>query len=133
MSAPVALEAMDAAFRAVVLGPHHRMHWRIFGEAVPDEATGCLMWTGKTQKTGHGYFSFEGRKVLAHRMAYELAKGRVPRGFAVHHECLRPGCLRPEHLVALTPGQHLSVHRGRGAVVSLLPGATPLAGWVEVR
>ena len=63
-----------------------------------DQATGCVNWTGALMSTGYGQFSFRGRKYLAHRVAYEFAKGQIPDGLVVMHACDNPRCCNPEHL-----------------------------------
>ena len=65
-----------------------------------DEETGCWAWTGGKDKDGYGVFSFGSRKEgnkRAHRVAYELWNGAIPKGYWVLHKC-RNKCVNPEHL-----------------------------------
>jgi hypothetical protein len=61
---------------------------------------GCWLWTGGKQPGGYGIFSYgsklEGSK-LAHRVAYEIWKGPIPKGMWVLHTC-RNKCVNPGHL-----------------------------------
>ena len=45
-----------------------------------------------------------------HRIAYESQHGPVPEGMHVHHTCGNKLCVSPEHLVALTAGEHFRMH-----------------------
>lgn len=66
------------------------------------ECNGCLRWT--KGKTGQGYGSFyvNGRRVLAHRFAYELDVGPIPEYHQVDHVrargCRHRDCVKTAHL-----------------------------------
>jgi len=58
----------------------------------------CWLWTGP-QASGYGQLFFQGRKQVAHRIAWQLAHGAVPSdGQCVLHRCDVPLCVRPSHL-----------------------------------
>ena len=86
--------------------------------AEPEPNSGCWLWLGApNQKTGYGQAKFCGRKVDAHRLAWEFTHGLVPSGLSVLHRCDVRTCVRPEHLFL---GTHLDNMRdmnfkGRGA------------------
>lgn len=62
-------------------------------------STGCLEWTGHSNEKGYGQISFEGRLVMTHRLAWELANGPIPDGLLVRHfACDNPPCCEPTHL-----------------------------------
>lgn len=77
----------------------------------------CLMWTGSALASGYGQTSYKGRKDLAHRVAFEIAKGPIPPGMCVCHSCDNPPCIEPSHLWIGTHADntHDAVNKGRMA------------------
>jgi hypothetical protein len=80
-------------------------------------------------KDGYGKFQVtlggdRQRSVRAHRYAFELEHGRVPIG-VLRHQCDRPRCVRPDHLVEGTQAQNRAdtVVRGREPRGSTKPNA----------
>jgi hypothetical protein len=60
---------------------------------------GCWPWLAATDKDGYGRFELPGhRQATAHRFAYEIAVGPIPKGQSVLHHCDNPSCVRPDHL-----------------------------------
>jgi len=53
---------------------------------------GCLEWTGCTDDDGYGRIYANGKHVLVHRLAWELAHGPIPEGLEVCHHCDNPPC-----------------------------------------
>ena len=68
--------------------------------AIPE--AGCWIWTGSAKNQfGHGAFKIGARKtkvVYAHRQAWEMYVGPIPRGMCVLHRCDVPACVNPHHL-----------------------------------
>lgn len=63
-----------------------------------DVVTGCFLWTGYRDKDGYGLITVLGKTQYAHRLAYELAYGAIPRKMCVCHKCDIPACVNPQHL-----------------------------------
>lgn len=97
----------------------------------------CWVWTAATNEKGYGAFApSSGRRVLAHRYAYETFVGPIPDGLVVKHSCDNPPCVNPLHLSTGTQAENLAeaVARGRNRGTSrpgvLNPAARLTAGIV---
>ena len=68
---------------------------------------GCWEWQGARRKSGYGSFAVkreDGRwtYTTAHRAAYQDQVGPIPTGWEVDHLCRNRGCVRPDHLEAVS-------------------------------
>ena len=78
---------------------------------IESSTDGCWNWLGARSSQGsYPGFWVDGNFVYAHRFAYEQAYGEIPAGFHVHHSCGNRACVRPEHLIALSPEEHRARH-----------------------
>ncbi len=60
----------------------------------------CWDWKGQIlhdKYVAYGKFYLNGKKVLAHRVAWELTYGEIPDGLCVLHKCDRGICCNPKH------------------------------------
>lgn len=65
-------------------------------------ATPCWIWQGPVYGSGYGAAS----KELAHRWAYERARGPIPQGLTIDHLCCVPLCVNPDHLEVVTMAEN---------------------------
>jgi len=69
-----------------------------FIESIEVNSNGCWIWTGRRDKDGYGRFSINGHYIFAHRIAWMLASGPIPKDLNVLHRCDTPSCVRPKCL-----------------------------------
>ncbi len=77
---------------------------RIHEKAIPEPNTGCWLWTGQVDQFGYGTIAVRGRTKKAHRLAWEVAFGPLPKigghhGAVIRHRCNQPCCVNPHHLM----------------------------------
>lgn len=82
-----------------------------------NKTDGCWLWTGFLNHDGYGRVGPRpgidngGR---AHRRAWELTKGPIPKGAEVMHICDTPACVRPDHLRLGSHGENMADMRAKG-------------------
>lgn len=80
----------------------------------PKTETGCIPWMGLKNHKGYGRI---GNKA-AHRIAYEIANGPIPKGLLVMHECDFPACVNHEHLFLGTNKDNMDDRDAKGRQAS---------------
>lgn len=81
------------------------------GPIHPKLGSRCWLWTGLARR-GYGQFRIGGRRVPAHRVAYELTTFYVLGPLQIDHRCHRRLCCNPEHLRPATPPLNVQNHNG---------------------
>ena len=57
----------------------------------------CWLWS-PVRADGYGQLTVDSKTYPAHRLAYELWIGEIPRGLVIRHKCRNRHCVNPEHL-----------------------------------
>ena len=85
----------------------------------------CWEWIAGKNGVGYGMFRVDGKVILAHRVAYELYCGPVPKGKIVRHRCDNPPCCNPSHVLLGTVQDNVDdrVRRNRSAQGERVSGA----------
>lgn len=62
----------------------------------------CWPFLRSKNRLGYGRVWSEGKCHEAHRFAYSLVKGTIPKGKLIRHSCDFPSCCNPDHLLVGT-------------------------------
>jgi hypothetical protein len=94
-----------------------------------DPLSGCLIWQGKPDHEGYGRVSMRpGGKQLAHRFAWTVRNGPIPKDTIVCHRCDERRCVNPDHLFLGTHAINGADRKAKlKAMATPLP-ASPTAG-----
>ena len=74
----------------------------------------CWYWMSSINKKGYGNFWINGTSKIAHRISYELFRGKIPQNLQVDHLCRNRRCVNPQHLELVTLQEN--VKRGNSGI-----------------
>jgi len=96
---------------------------RFWDKVIPEPTSGCWLWTGATERYGHGQINknntgFKSRK--AHRVSWQIHNGDIPKGMQINHKCHVSSCVNPNHLYVGTQKEnvHDCIMAGRNYIPS---------------
>ena len=74
----------------------------------------CWEFNGHRSWQGYGKIKFQGRNLLAHRLAWELTYGRIPKGKLVCNHCDNSSCCNPKQLFLGTNADNMRDMKNKG-------------------
>lgn len=90
-----------------------------FWASVDKQPNDCWVWTRAKSNGGYGVASFRGSSHPAHRLAWFLTHGAIPKGVGYHgtvvaHRCDNRLCVNPDHLFLTSQSGNLEDCAAKG-------------------
>lgn len=84
-----------------------------------DGKDGCWVYQGTPTATGHATFYHDGAiQGSAHRVAYEVWKGKIPKGGYVLQRCQNKLCCNPDHLYLASYDEIMRIRSEQGRSIA---------------
>lgn len=92
---------------------------RFAQKVIVGEGDACWGWTATSDRLGYSRLNGKTPTTYAHRIAYFLMVGPIPKGMELDHICRNRGCVNPSHLRLCTHSENL---RNTGKMVTNTSG-----------
>ena len=76
-------------------------------------ALGCWEWLRYCNGRGYSTVRWAGKKHRAHRLSYQVWRGKIPDHLEIDHLCRNRRCINPNHLELVTNIENLN-HAKKG-------------------
>jgi hypothetical protein len=83
--------------------------------------SGCLEWTGGLRDGDYGEIFVDGKQQAVHRVAWQLAYGKLEDAICVLHSCDNPPCVKLDHLFTGTVGDNNRDRAAKGRSNHVVP------------
>lgn len=80
------------------LTPNNNLAHAFYRHFIKRNDDECWLWFGANNGTGYGHLNVDGVDYYAHRVAWMLVHGEIPKHLFVLHRCDTPSCVNHHHL-----------------------------------
>lgn len=80
--------------------------------------TGCWITQGDPSSNGYQRVWYYGKRVMAHKLTYQLKTGTIARTREHDHLCENIACCNPDHIQLVTPSQNCKRRKNRKKTVT---------------
>lgn len=78
----------------------------------------CWVWGACKLKSGYGKFGIGDRSYLAHRVSYNIFKGKIGKKMVIDHACKNKSCVNPDHLREFTVKENTTINSNSVAAIN---------------
>ena len=97
-----------------MVGRHKTTEARFWAKVSPEPNSGCWLWAGAIGSGGYGHLGINRTIKLAHRISWEIHRGKIPRGLCALHKCDNRFCVNPDHIFLGTRGDNAKDMAAKG-------------------
>lgn len=70
--------------------------------------TDCWVWNSTNNGQGYARFWYGSKRIMAHKVAYLMMRGKPSEGLVLDHLCRVRNCVNPYHLEAVTNQENIA-------------------------